>query len=57
MAHAHGQVVAGAANGQPESVRGSGQFLQDWPTPTHRLGLAIRRAGDDLPVRMRHVVP
>lgn len=33
------------------------QFLQDWPTPTHRLGLAIRRTGDDLPVRMRHVVP
>lgn len=33
------------------------QFLQDWPTPTHRLGLAVRRAGDDLPVRMRHVVP
>jgi 4'-phosphopantetheinyl transferase len=33
------------------------QFLQDWPTPAHRLGLAIRRTGDDLPVRMRHVVP
>jgi len=33
------------------------QFLQDWPTPTHRLGLAIRRTGDDLPVRLRHVVP
>ena len=33
------------------------QFLQDWPTPTHRLGLAIRRTGDDLPVRMRQVVP
>lgn len=33
------------------------QFLQDWPTPTHRLGLAIRRTGADLPVRIRHVVP
>lgn len=33
------------------------QFLQEWPTPTHRLGLAIRRTGDDLPVRMRQVVP
>lgn len=33
------------------------QFRQDWPTPTHRLALAIRRTGDDLPVRMRHVVP
>ncbi len=33
------------------------QFLQDWPTPTHRLGLAIRRTGADLPVRMRQVVP
>jgi len=33
------------------------QFLQDWPTPAHRLGLAIRRTGDDLPVRMRQVVP
>jgi 4'-phosphopantetheinyl transferase len=33
------------------------QFLQDWPTPIHRLGLAIRRTGEDLPVRMRQVVP
>lgn len=33
------------------------QFQQDWPTPTHRLGLAIRRTGDDLPVRLRQVVP
>lgn len=33
------------------------QFQQDWPTPNHRLGLAIRRTGDDLPVRLRHVVP
>lgn len=33
------------------------QFMQDWPTPTHRLGLAVRRSGDDLPVRMRQVVP
>ncbi|HUQ86304.1 MAG TPA: 4'-phosphopantetheinyl transferase superfamily protein [Vicinamibacterales bacterium] len=33
------------------------QFLQDWPTPQHRLGLAVRRDGNDLPVRMRFVVP
>jgi len=33
------------------------QFLQDWPTPQHRLGLAVRRDGGDLPVRMRWVVP
>jgi len=33
------------------------QFLQDWPTPMHRLGLAIRRTGADLPVRLRQVVP
>ena len=33
------------------------QFAQDWPTPTHRLGLAVRRGGDDLPVRIRYVVP
>ncbi len=33
------------------------QFQQDWPTPIHRLGLAIRRTGDDLPVRLRQVVP
>lgn len=33
------------------------QFAQAWPTPTHRLGLAIRRTGADLPVRMREVVP
>ena len=29
------------------------QFLQDWPTPTHRLALAVRRDGSDLPVRIR----
>lgn len=33
------------------------QFRQDWPTPVHRLGLAVRRTGEDLPVRMRQVVP
>jgi 4'-phosphopantetheinyl transferase len=33
------------------------QFLQDWPTPQHRLALAIRREGSDLPVRIREVVP
>jgi 4'-phosphopantetheinyl transferase len=33
------------------------QFLQDWPTPTHRLALAVRREGPDLPVRIREVVP
>jgi 4'-phosphopantetheinyl transferase len=33
------------------------QFLQDWPTPHHRLGLAVRREGADLPVRIRFVVP
>ena len=33
------------------------QFLQDWPTPTHRLALAVRRDGNDLPVRIREVVP
>lgn len=33
------------------------QFFQDWPTPRHRLGLAVRREGPDLPVRIRSVVP
>ena len=33
------------------------QFLQDWPTPQHRLALAVRRDGSDLPVRIREVVP
>lgn len=33
------------------------QFAQAWPTPQHRLGLAVRRSGDDLPVRIREVVP
>jgi 4'-phosphopantetheinyl transferase len=33
------------------------QFFQDWPTPHHRLGLAVRRDGADLPVRLRSVVP
>jgi 4'-phosphopantetheinyl transferase len=33
------------------------QFGQDWPTPHHRLGLAVRREGADLPIRIRFVVP
>jgi 4'-phosphopantetheinyl transferase len=33
------------------------QFLQEWPTPQHRLALAVRREGDDLPVRIREVLP
>ncbi|HJU45097.1 MAG TPA: 4'-phosphopantetheinyl transferase superfamily protein [Vicinamibacterales bacterium] len=33
------------------------QFFQDWPTPQHRLGLAVRRDGTDLPVRIRSVIP
>jgi 4'-phosphopantetheinyl transferase len=33
------------------------QFLQDWPTPHHRLALAVRREGGDLPVRIREVLP
>ena len=33
------------------------QFAQDWPTPLHRLGLAIRRTGPDLAIRIRQVVP
>jgi len=33
------------------------QFMQDWPTPQHRLGLAVRRDGADLPIRSRFVVP
>ena len=35
----------------------SWQFLQDWPTPQHRLALAVRRESADLPVRIREVVP
>jgi 4'-phosphopantetheinyl transferase len=33
------------------------QFAQDWPTPHHRLAVAVRRDGNDLPVRIRTVVP
>lgn len=33
------------------------QFHQEWPTPLHRLGLAVRREGADLPVRIRFTVP
>ena len=33
------------------------QFTQDWPTPQHRLALAVRREGADLPVRIRKVIP
>ena len=33
------------------------QFVQDWPTRHHRLGLAVRREGADLPVRINFVTP
>lgn len=33
------------------------QFAQEWPTPRHRLGLAVRRTGRDLPIRIRFGVP
>jgi 4'-phosphopantetheinyl transferase len=33
------------------------QFMQDWPTPQHRLGLAVRRTGHDLAIRVRFVTP
>ena len=33
------------------------QFWQAWPTPDHRLGLAIERTGHDLDVRIRTLAP
>jgi 4'-phosphopantetheinyl transferase len=33
------------------------QFLQAWPTPQHRFALAVRREGNDLPVRIREIIP
>ncbi|MGH9383312.1 MAG: 4'-phosphopantetheinyl transferase family protein [Vicinamibacterales bacterium] len=35
----------------------SWQFFQTSPTPKHRLGLAVRRSGGDVPIRLREVVP
>jgi 4'-phosphopantetheinyl transferase len=32
------------------------QFKQFWPTDLHRMAVAVRRAGDDLPIHMEHVV-
>jgi 4'-phosphopantetheinyl transferase len=36
---------------------GTWQFFQDSPTPQHRLAVAVRREGADLPVRIRAVIP
>src|SRR5688500_20182222 len=33
------------------------QFHQEGPPPRHRRGLAVRRDGADLPVRIRYTVP
>ena len=33
------------------------QFAQDWPTPQHRLAVAVRRTGADLAIRIRQVAP
>lgn len=35
----------------------SWQFAQFWPTPDHRMALAVRRIGDDLPITIAAVVP
>jgi 4'-phosphopantetheinyl transferase len=33
------------------------QFAQFWPTTTHRMAVAVRRTGDDLPIVVTDVVP
>jgi 4'-phosphopantetheinyl transferase len=33
------------------------QFAQYWPTPTHRMAVAVRRRGHDLPIAVTAVVP
>jgi len=35
----------------------SWQFAQFDPSPRHRLAVAVRRAGPDLPIRIRQIVP
>lgn len=40
-----------------DDVAARWQFWQAWPTPDHRLGLAIERTGDDLAVRLRTLPP
>jgi 4'-phosphopantetheinyl transferase len=35
----------------------SWQFAQFWPTPDHRMAVAVRRAGADLPITVTDVVP
>lgn len=35
----------------------SWQFAQFWPTPEHRLAVAVRRTGEDLPIDVSDVVP
>lgn len=33
------------------------QFAQFWPTVAHRMAVAVRRTGEDLPITVEHVVP
>lgn len=35
----------------------SWQFRQYWPTPQHRMAVAVRRSGHDLPVTVRSTLP
>jgi 4'-phosphopantetheinyl transferase len=35
----------------------SWQFAQFWPTTQHRMAVAVRRTGTDLPIRVSEVVP
>ncbi len=35
----------------------SWQFAQFWPTPDHRMAVAVRRTGRDLPIEVTAVVP
>jgi 4'-phosphopantetheinyl transferase len=36
---------------------GSWQFAQFWPTADHRLAVAVRRYGDDIPIELAETVP
>lgn len=60
------QFAFALATGSPPAIRFAAgfdddptrwQFWQAWPTPTHRLSLAIERDGADLPVALRQVAP
>ena len=53
----HGPTPAIAFAPELHDRADTGQFAQFWPTAQHRMAVAVRREGDDLPIDVEDAVP